>query len=167
MLNQRTLTYWLNTKFSPFTEGALVKADGTLVPFKFDHSLYATLRNHVDAVGAVSYNARHGAWSVETTCPHTSATLRYSAESAEDGAGWLIAALAHNAEEAAAMAANPALRAAYLIGRMDWYSHMSDDHGVWRRGEREMKDLLAVRALWAEHAPDGFKLPRLLTLPSP
>jgi hypothetical protein len=168
MLNARNLMYWVRNKNTPFTEGVLVKEDGTLVSFTFDHSLYGVLRTHGDAVGAVSYNARHGAWSVEATCPHTKTGLYYTAESAEEGASWLLAALADNAEDAAALAADPALRAAHLIKRMDWYSHMSDDHGVWSAGERAMKELLSAlkemdeesaRLLWSAHAPEGFASP--------
>ena len=48
----------------------------------------------------------------------------------------------------------------------DWYYHYSDDYSVFRRGERQWSELVAlmktfpietVRPLWKAHAPHDFQ----------
>ena len=47
----------------------------------------------------------------------------------------------------------------------DWYYHMSDDHGAWRRGKLSMMQLEFLRkeldrdyAIWNANCPDGFQV---------
>lgn len=62
--------------------------------------------------------------------------------------------------------AEPVRRALYVAAllRMDWTFDHSDDIKVWRRGRNELLRLRAERseidpdgALWAKHAPEGFR----------
>jgi|SaaInlV_100m_DNA_2_1039680.scaffolds.fasta_scaffold47382_3 hypothetical protein len=167
MLNKSNVYHWFNTKIKPYDRGYLVLEDGTLIPFTYDFTGTVIVRD-TDAVGVVHHSTIRDSWNAETTCPHTCATHRVEVDTAAEGASFITFVLAEADREVAALAADPVLRAEHLITRMDWYSAMSDDHGVWAAGERRMRELRHVlkeitpekaRLLWEAHAPDGFICP--------
>ena len=100
--------------------------------------------------------------------PVTHCFLYSTGLTAEDAAAGILVLLAESGVETAREAAEPAYRARRLLERMDWYSHMSDDHSAWAAGERDMRALRAAldelsprdaRAIWASYAPADTTCP--------
>lgn len=161
--------YWFNNKRGP-KKGALVCADGSLVHLDYtNHADTFKVRDTKNVVGLVNLIPRDGTWSGEARSKVRGGTVWVSnLDTAEDAAGALLSILEEEADDESRILADPVAHLERELARCDWYSHMSDDHGVWAAGERHMKlilDLTAkvpvetARGLWAKHAPEGVGCP--------
>lgn len=43
-----------------------------------------------------------------------------------------------------------------LLVNHDWYYHMSDDHGVWKRGQEQWKNIAAMREVVGDQVWRGL-----------
>ncbi len=176
MLYERSLRHWLNhTSFNagPYngpTRAALVRPDGTLTPLDLTDSwgTRAILNTEHGAIAEVTQIPATGEWGGTAMNP-ANRNLLYSTGSTAQEAAYAVLVLLYTSEaDAARMAREPAYRAQRLLERMDWYSHMSDDHSVWAAGERDSRDLRAAldelpvteaREVWATYAPTDTTCP--------
>jgi hypothetical protein len=162
--------YWFNKKHGP-RKGALVCKDGSVVHLDYrNHADTFKVRDTKDVVGLVNLVPAEGTWSGSARSRVNRGTTLYvrDLESAEYAAAALLDALGAEEEAERKVVLDPAAHLERELARCDWYSHFSDDHGVWAAGERHMAEIRALtekvpvetaRALWAKYAPADATCP--------
>jgi hypothetical protein len=155
-------------------EGALVLADGFLVPLDFTDSFdrLKVSSNADEVVGVVTGPTRAKDWDGEAYSHYLGHSVRvgYKAnyKSAREAADALLTALRDAEETERAVRADPATHLNRELSRHDWFCAFSDSYGVTLAGERHWSEVMEIaksvpvetaRALFAKHAPEGATCP--------
>lgn len=155
------MRYWFNPKPTGGPrKGFVVMLDGKLVPV--DYSSYDAYRvaSQVDqdkAAGVIHGAAKKagvsGVWMNDVT-----GYLRYENAGKEENpkslAKRMLEAKAKEEREELELRADPVRYLESILKDRDWYSHFSDDHGVWAAGMAEDR---LIGELKEKMAPEVFK----------
>lgn len=188
MICMGSLYYWFNSRSEQRSRNrrhpnrpivgpryaVVVNLDGSIIELDFDLHSDMQKVSQIDAskqAGVLIAHEDQKSWEGEyfnVPANRQEQMVGKDGESKKNAIARLLLTKQQAEEKERAVLADPAVHLERVLKHRDWYSHMSDDHGVWsagQAGDRLMKELIQkceldkVRELWKKYAPKDMNCP--------